>query len=143
MSTNQQRLTELSQLEDDSVGITLNGDRKILLQQWECVVLERRKDVVCCELYDLTNKSNPVEYAELFLDEFNDDDVPLLLDGAVFYWSIAHLGRVNGQVKRFSEIRLRRIPKISKAQQSEIARKVKQLSALFGKWRDQVNESKP
>jgi hypothetical protein len=115
----------------NSVGITLDGDRKVLLQQWECVVLQCKKDVVCCELHDLTNESNPLEYAEVLLDEFNDYDVPLLLEGAVFYWSIGHLRRVNGQVKRFSEIRLRRMPKISKAQQNVIARKVKQLSGIL------------
>jgi hypothetical protein len=114
------------------VGIvTLDGDRKVLLQQWECVVLERQHDVVCCDLYDLTDLSNPVEYAEVLLSEFNEWDLPLLVEGAVFYWSLGHLRRHTGQVKRFTEFRLRRMPKISQAKRNEITRKVKNLSGLL------------
>lgn len=114
------------------VGIvTLDGDRKVLLQQWECVVLDRQHDVVCCELYDLTDESNPVEYAEVLLSEFNTWDLPLLVEGAVFYWSLGHLRRQTGQVKRFTEFRLRRMPKLGQAKRNEITRKVKNLSGLL------------
>lgn len=111
--------------------ITWEGDRKVLLQQWECVVLERQHDVVCCELYDLTEDSNPVEYAEVLLSEFNTWDLPLLVEGAVFYWSLGHLRRQTGQVKRFTEFRLRRMPKLGQAKRNEITRKVKNLSGLL------------
>ncbi|HBE71308.1 MAG TPA: hypothetical protein DDW52_24440 [Planctomycetaceae bacterium] len=114
------------------VGIvTLDGDRKVLLQQWECVVLERQHDVVCCELYDITDESNPVEYAEVLLSEFNTWDLPLLVEGAVFYWSLGHFRRQTGQVKRFTEFRLRRMPDLGKAKRNEITRKVKNLSGLL------------
>jgi hypothetical protein len=111
--------------------VTLEGDRKVLLQQWECVVLERQGDVVCCELHDLTDESNPVEYAEVLLREFNTWDLPLLVEGSVFYWSLGHLRRQTGQVKRFTEFRLRRMPKLSQAKRHEITRKVKTLSGLL------------
>jgi hypothetical protein len=111
--------------------VTLDGDRKVLLQQWECVVLERQLDVVCCELHDLTDESNPVEYAEVLVSEFNTWDLPLLVEGAVFYWSLGHLRRHTGQVKRFTEFRLRRMPKLSQAKRNEISRKVKNLSGIL------------
>lgn len=115
----------------NSVGLKLTGDRKVLMQQWECIVLQRDYDVVFCELHDLTVESNPTEYADVLLTEFNDYDLPLLGAGAVFYWSVGHLRRHTGQVKRFSEIRVRRMPKISKSRQGEIARKVEKLSGLL------------
>ena len=114
----------------DSVGIKLGGDKKVLLQQWECVVLDTDSDVVYCEMHDLTNEQNPIEYAEVLWSEFNEYDKPLLTEGAVFYWSIGHLRRETGQVRRFSETRLRRMPKLSNAKMKEISRKVELLSGL-------------
>ena len=115
----------------DSVGLKLTGDRKVLMQQWECIVLQRDHDIVHCELHDLTDESNPTEYAEVLLTEFNEYDLPLLDAGAVFYWSVGHLRRHTGQVRRFSEMRVRRMPQISKSRQSEITRKVENLSGLL------------
>lgn len=115
----------------DAGTISLDGNRKVLLQQWECFVLERKGDVVCCELHDLTNPANPSEYAEVLLDEFNDYDLPLLNEGAVFYWSLGHSRRSTGQVRRFSEFQVRRMPKLSRAQQREISRKVSDLGGLL------------
>ena len=115
----------------DSVGIKLGVDKKVLLQQWECVVLDTDSDVVYCEMHDLTNEQNPIEYAEVLWSEFNEYDKPLLTEGAVFYWSIGHLRRETGQVRRFSETRLRRMPKLSKAKMKEISRKVERLSGLL------------
>ena len=115
----------------DSVGIKLGVDKKVLLQQWECVVLDTDSDVVYCEMHDLTNEQNPIEYAEVLWSEFNEYDKPLLTEGAVFYWSIGHLRRETGQVRRFSETRLRRMPKLSNAKMKEISRKVERLSGLL------------
>lgn len=86
---------------------TLGGNRKVLLQQWECVVLDREEDVVCCELHDLTDESMPSEYAEIFVQQFNACDIPLLEEGAVFYWSLGHVQRPKGQIVNFSEFRMR------------------------------------
>lgn len=115
----------------DAGIVTLDGDRKVLLQQWECFVLERKDDVVCCELHDLTDPANLSEYAEVLLDEFNDYDLPLLVEGAVFYWSLGYSRRSTGQVRRFSEFHLRRMPKLSRTQQREISRKVNDLRGLL------------
>lgn len=123
--------TKVRPVSKDLGTVTLDGDRKVLLQQWECVVLERQDDVVCCELYDLTNESNPIEYAEVLLNEFNAWDRPLLIEGAVFYWSLGHLRKQTGQVRRFTEFQLRRMPKLSQANQQQIAQKVKSLSGLL------------
>ncbi len=114
----------------DSVGVKLGGDKKVLLQLWECVVLNADAAAVYCEMHDLTNEQNPIEYAEVLWSEFNEYDKPLLTEGAVFYWSIGHLRRETGQVRRFSETRLRRMPKLSKVKMKEISRKVERLSGI-------------
>lgn len=116
----------------DSVNVSLEGDTKRLLQQWECVVLSTDDETVHCEMHDLTDESNPIEYAELLWSEFNDYDKPLLHEGAVFYWSIGHLRKKSGQVQRFSETRVRRMTKLSRSKQLEISRKVQTLNGLHG-----------
>lgn len=114
----------------DSVNLSLEGHIKRLLQQWECVVLDTDDETVHCEMHDLTDESNPIEYAELLWSEFNDYDRPLLQEGTVFYWSIGHLRKESGQVQRFSETRVRRMPKLSRSKQLEISRKVQTLNGL-------------
>ncbi|MEW4451803.1 hypothetical protein AB1L30_03860 [Bremerella sp. JC817] len=124
---------KMKPISKESVGVPLGGDRKVLQQQWECVVIGTDVDSVQCELHDLTDENNCIEFAEIYLSEFNEYDLPLLQEGAVFYWSIGHLRRETGQVRRFSEFRLRRMPKLSGAAKRGIARKVEQLRELRGK----------
>ncbi|WP_404309158.1 hypothetical protein [Neorhodopirellula lusitana] len=81
-------------------------------------------------MHDLTNEDNSLEYAELFWSEFNEYEKPLLQEGAVFYWSIGQLRKESGQVQRFWETRLRRMPKLSRSKQLEISRKVDGINGL-------------
>lgn len=109
----------------------LSKNRLKLLQHWECVVSELQDGIVCCEMYDLVSPDNPVEYAEVYIDEFNLFDRPLLAEGTVFYWSLGHVQMENGIIRGYSEIRLRRVPPITKSVQTDISRKVESLSALL------------
>ncbi len=107
-------------------------DRKIkLLQQWECIVLGVREGYVDCEMHDLTDESQPVEYAEILVDEFHEYDRPLLAEGAVFYWSVGRETNKVGTIRRYSDLRLRRIPPLSKLKQRELAAEAGQLSELL------------
>ena len=108
----------------DTIGIKLGRDRKVLLQQWECLVMGQVDGVVKCELHDLTDESNPSEYAEVYVEQFNTYDVPFLVEGAVFYWSVGYLRKSNGQIRNVSEFIVRRIPKLTRSKRSEIALKV-------------------
>jgi hypothetical protein len=99
-----------------------------LLQQWECVVLRVRDDLVECEMHDLTNDSEPVEYAEVYINEFSLFDKPLLCEGAVFYWSIGHETKQTGQIRRYSDLRVRRMPPLGQVKKREICCWAKQLS---------------
>lgn len=107
------------------------SDRVTLLQQWECVVTHVQNDCVECEMHDLTDESKPVEYAEVFIGEFNHFDRELLREGAVFYWSLGHETYRTGQVRRYSELRVRRMPPLSNLKRREIVNRAKQLGELF------------
>lgn len=121
---------KLRAIRKDSVRVTLQGDVKTLLQQWECVVLATDNETVQCEMHDLTDETNSIEFAELLWSEFNEYDKPLLEEGAVFYWSVGHLKKPSGQVRRFSETRLRRMPRLGARKRREIAQKVEILDGL-------------
>jgi hypothetical protein len=74
-----------------------------LLQRFECIVIEVREDCVDVEMYDLTNPSNPIEFASIYLSKFDANDVKLLCEGAVFYWNIGNETKDSGQIIRYSE----------------------------------------
>ncbi len=113
------------------LGIRLKAGRKVLLQQWECVVLAKDDEVVCCEMHDLTDETKPSEYAEIFLRQFNAYDRPLLVEGAVFYWSMGYRQKQSGQILNVSEFILRRTPRLTRTQNSEITGKVARLRELL------------
>lgn len=115
----------------DDLVIHFPSDHVKLLQQWECVVLNVHDDCVECEMHDLSDESQPVEWAEVCLEEFNRFDRPLLCEGAVFYWSIGHETRRTGQVRRYSELRVRRMPQLSQSQRREISERAKRLGELL------------
>lgn len=81
-----------------------------VLQQWEGVVSEVTHDAVWAELLDLTDRSKPLEVIELPLAEVPKPDWPLLAPGSVFYWCIGYERSQGGQIRRVSEIRVRRAP---------------------------------
>lgn len=102
-----------------------------VLQQWECVIHEISGDCVSCELHDLTDSTCPTEFAEIYISEFSEFDRPLLEEGAVFYWSVGRETSKTGQVRRYSELRMRRMPPLSRSKRREIARKAQQLGQLL------------
>ena len=114
-----------------SLGVKLSGHRFKVLQQWECIVTAIQDDCVCCEMHDLTDESNPAEYAEVLIEEFSEYDRPMLAEGSVFYWSVGHIQKANGQIRKSSELRVRRMPPLTSSQRAEIAKKVGQLRDLI------------
>ena len=91
-------------------------DYFLSLQKWECSVFEVMKDNFIAKLVDLT-EPGPDEQAEIPLEEVSPEDLDLIVPGAIFYWNIGYEDESNGQRKRTSIIRFRRLPAWS---QSEI-----------------------
>lgn len=90
---------------------TLPNERVRVLQQWEGVVTDTTDDSFFAELQDLGRSFVPLEIVEIPIEEVPKDDRPLLVEGAVFYWSIGYETSPGGQLKRMSEIRMRRTPR--------------------------------
>jgi len=104
-----------------------------LLQQWECVVLWKDVEVVGCELHDLTDENAAAEYAEVYACQFNTYDLPLLVEGAVFYWSLGYKRMKNGQIMNSSEFIVRRTPNLTRRQKTRIQEKVSKVCELFNR----------
>lgn len=121
----------LQPIRKDDLMIRSAEKRIRLLQQWECVVSRVTEDYVECEMHDLTNEQLPVEQADLYLDEFNHFDRALLQEGTVFYWSIGHETSSTGQVRRYSELRVRRMPKMSALRKRELFREAEYISEIL------------
>ncbi len=108
-------------------GGTLPMVRVKVLQQWEGVVTDTTSDSFYAELQDLGNSSVPLEFVEIPFDEVPGDDQPLLVEGAVFYWSIGYKTSPGGQLERVSEIRLRRTPRWTKRAIEQATKRAEEL----------------
>jgi hypothetical protein len=80
----------------------------VVLQQFEGVVTEVGPDSVSAEIYDLTDTARPVEVIELPISEVPLGDRAYFKPGGAFYWSVGRETTAGGQIRRVSEIRLRR-----------------------------------
>ncbi len=124
---NEANVTELPPLEDvalvkplDKVPIPLPRSkapevksRFVLLQKWEGTVLQTRPGSFLGRLVDLQGE-HPDDEAEIPVEELSPEDLDLVKVGAVFYWSIGYLDEANGERRRTSVIRFRRLPAWSK-----------------------------
>lgn len=81
--------------------------RFLVRQRWEGVVDRRSDRTFTAKLVDLT-QGGPDEYAEFECDEVSTFDWPLIVPGAVFYWSIGYVDQPGGQRTGSSMIRFRR-----------------------------------
>lgn len=111
--------------------ITIPNRTLKLNQQWECVISAVRDEVVECEMHDLLDPRQPVEVAEIYIAKFEEFDRPLLEEGAVFYWSIGVHWQDSGQIRKYSRLRLRRMPQLSASQLSDITTKANEIFSLF------------
>jgi hypothetical protein len=87
-----------------------NQQRSQVLQQWEGTVEEVSSDSFGARIRNLSVDGAPEEWATLLLDEISDDERPLVMPGAVFYWSIGYLIEPYGQRRTASTIYFRRLP---------------------------------
>jgi hypothetical protein len=83
-----------------------------VLQKWEGIVEEVKKDHILVKLIDLTNGGTDEE-ALLDYEDISADDLALVKEGAMFYWSIGYETQLDRQVKKSSFIKFRRLPNIS------------------------------
>lgn len=107
-----------------------------MLQQWEGTVTDVEDGSFWATLHDLTDPSRPVESAEFPFSEVPDEDKPLVAAGGVFYWSIGYWRSDGGQIRRISEIRVRRTPLWSKSALERVEDKAQELRKRFSRSHD-------
>lgn len=102
------------------------------LQRWEGVVLNVLTDTFNARLVDRTDPDRVDEEAEFFVADVAEADLPLLEEGAVFYWSIGYRNALDGQRQRVSEIRFRRLPAWSKKDIETAKQAAQRLKDIIG-----------
>ena len=98
--------------------------RFLLHESWEGVVEEVFSTYFSAQIVSSLDPER-AEYAEIFIDEVSPMDLPLLIEGATFYWSIGYHESRGGQRTRSSILRLRRIPISAEILRSEWADSVR------------------
>jgi hypothetical protein len=106
-----------------------SGSAFLLLQQWEGTVMNAEALEFVANLRDLTDASRPEEAAAFPLDEVPEPDRPLVVPGAVFYWTIGYETAPTGTRKTVSMLRFRRLPAWSRSE----LRRLKVEAATFRK----------
>ncbi len=78
------------------------------LQKWEGYVIEVGENTFLARLVPIRDEGADQD-AEIYIEEVEEADRPLIEPGAVFYWSIGYLDKPSGRL-RASIIRFRRLP---------------------------------
>ncbi|MBI5478903.1 MAG: hypothetical protein HY906_08610 [Deltaproteobacteria bacterium] len=98
-----------------------------LLQQWEGVVNEVHGHEFTARLRDVVAPANPEKQATFELEQVHREDLALVQQGAVFYWTVGYRIEPHGQKKLESLIHFQRLPAWTR---SELTR-ARQLAAEF------------
>lgn len=107
----------------------ISSRRFDVLQRWEGVIVDIDGEVVNARLCDLSDPSKHDEFVEFDLVELSKSDRRIAAPGSVFYWSIGYETLLGGQIRRVSEIRLRRAPEWSHRAVDELMEKARELYA--------------
>lgn len=105
-----------------------------VLQEWEGTVesVDEKKQEFVAVVRDVTTPSHPEEEVTLSMSEVSPSDRSLLLPYAIFYWTIGYETTELGQIRRFSQIRFRRLPPLTKADQERAIDAARRLAQAFG-----------
>jgi hypothetical protein len=121
---------------------TSNRPSFVALQEWEGVVTEIRDQGFTARLVDLTS-SNPDEESEFSTTEISDDDVDLVVLGAIFRWSVGVLKMPGGAKRATSQVVFRRLPQWTKRDLERADTIAKELANKFEKIQNsEPNESR-
>lgn len=103
------------------------------IQRWEGVVDAVSEEAFVARLYDRHRAGRPEE-AEFPLSDVADGDRGLVVEDAVFYWTIGYLVSRGGQRTRTSTIRFRRLPVWTEQELRDAAKRAVQTARAL-EWR--------
>lgn len=101
--------------------------------QWECVVagISECGETIDVDLYDLLDSEREVEYGSFDIREIPPSERPKIEVGVVLYWAIGYENH-KGTHRRVSEIRLKRMPRITRMMAMETKKRSTELANEFG-----------
>ncbi len=113
----------------------IKGDFR-LLQMWEGRVLciDTEKNEFSAVISDKTNTAFPDEQITISVEEVSKNDLQLLKEGAVFYWSIGYADYPGRPRTRESRIRFRRLPKWTHRELKKAREKGAELAEIFSSY---------
>lgn len=76
-------------------------------QAWECIVTDVATDSITCEMYDITDPTATVEFAEIGVEELGLVTFLKLKEGSVLYWTVGYEHNEFGTIRRYSTFRVR------------------------------------
>ncbi|HEY5266248.1 MAG TPA: hypothetical protein VIJ40_05480 [Acidimicrobiales bacterium] len=83
---------------------------------WEGVVETIRSDSFSARIVELENglpRTGTVQFTEFDIEDVDRGDAELIKEGSTFYWTIGRVTNGAGNVRNFSQVRFRRLPKLS------------------------------
>jgi len=107
-------------------------DRQRISHHWEGVVVAIGNETFVATLRSLHSTSEVEQEAEIPLEEISEDDHELVTPGAVFYWTIGHGTSPGGTVRRFSQIKFRRLPTWNNRTLRRVDERARELFQMFG-----------
>lgn len=102
-----------------------------LLQLWEGRIVEVRETEFDAIIKDKTNPDYGDELVTIDISEVTPDDLPLVLKGYVFYWSVGFLDYPGRGRSRESKIRFRRLRGWTKNEIEQAKKTGKNLAEFF------------
>jgi hypothetical protein len=117
-------LVRLPSIRDSKWKITV-------LQQWTGRVEHVSKRRITAVITDATNPGNPPEEVDLDMEEVSSSDLPLVAQGAVFYWTIGYQDSPGGQRERVSTLRFARQPRLGDVQLNRIFERAERIAMVL------------
>jgi hypothetical protein len=111
--------------------LRLSPLKVIVLQRWIGRVESVHHEQFVAVTTDATNPRNPPEEAEFDLTEVSEGDLPLVSEGAMFYWSIGYRDSPGGQRERVSSLRFVRSPRLSEPTVNRIFERADRMAAFL------------
>jgi hypothetical protein len=113
--------------------VQLGRGRFQLLHQWEGEVVSIGEESFTARLTSLIESRRPNEFGDILLSEVDDDDLSLLVPGAVFYWTISYNMTRKSVKTRQSTIRLRRVPHWTRERLDQLLASDDPVADFFGR----------
>lgn len=130
-------MAPLGVIKANSISTRPNFDRgskarERIIHHWECVVQCIGRDTFQATLRSLLDKEDSEKEAEIPIEDVNADDQELLVEGAVFYWTIHYAISARGTQSRSSVLKFRRLPAWSKRDIERVNARAAELWESFG-----------